>query len=224
MKRATAESIEQELADVLQRHFPEVSESGALQASRKLLRQKAIAKAIQDLSHNDGDPESDKLELEKLSNSLKRAASQLRKVEYHGARALQANYSISPVDIPADSAIDLRDELANNLDKLAVWVTAAKTATPSIGYSTAEIFGEDEGWGEGRPKGRKVVARLVAETCADTFEELAGKKPGNTTDPARGDHSGPFLELVKDVFSFFEIDASAQTWAIKAAQLKKNSE
>jgi hypothetical protein len=85
-------------------------------------------------------------------------------------------------------------------------------------------FGRDQP--AGRPRGRPVAthAYFTAREVYGAYEKITGNQPSVTTNPhAYGNPaSGPFLELVQDIFDALELEESPETWA-RAVCKEKNA-
>ena len=173
------------------------------------------------MERNDLEPLTDIENVSAASKLLRDAAGKIEKLGWHGGESVQ-QYSrklwgqenqISST--PALSNEDAIAVLAGILNKMSDELAGCADTIDPNAASLMTAFGIDAP--SGRPSGKPAAthARFTARAVYAVFEKITGKKPSVTTNPYTygSPASGPFLELVKDVFEALSIEASPEVWA-----------
>ena len=209
------------LREVLLNHFPEVPAEQIEHFADKIYNGSSPALSLQWMERNDNEPAVDIENLLKASKKVRDAAGKIEGLGWHGGEAVQ-DYSrklwaqenqinSTPALSNEDAIAVLADILTQMADKLSECARTIDLNAPSV----MSAFGIDEPAGRRRGRPAATHAYFTAREVYRVYKKITGKIPSVTTNPhADGNPaSGPFLELVQDVFGALKLEESSETWA-----------
>lgn len=234
-----SQSPHERVEEILRKHFPAADEDVLKECALDILQHWLSAQTHQDIARSNVRPKNDIENIQKPIKHLRKAASALDDIGWHGGKALMSlALDIRSERLPQDyraivSSLDTAEVVQRKLTELVV---AMETACESIDLDGKSVFEHvagkpalapvlrymDESYRRGRPK--EVSAIHVARECIVAFEKLSAQRAGRRTDFWTGESHGPFLELVSDVFENFDITSDAGRAGRNALTMDKNHE
>ncbi len=194
---------------ILRSHFPGANEESIARWSKEICEGNAAAQALEFLQRNDRNPEEEVKSIRDAANRVQNAKKAVEKLGNHGRNAIaDLARQLSSCTNAGHSS---KEVLVSHLEWLSDMLNLAATEI-SPDLSTGGLGVKKNVFGGAPPK---TCAEFTSKECYLAFAELSGSRPTVKTDGISRGHpaTGPFIELLTDVFRELSVSASSETWA-----------
>lgn len=202
------------LLDLLLHHFPGAPRNELEIIANDLDFVIDFAQAQQETERGETSTSNDLKAIRQAAENLKKAAEHIQEVGLTGADILQ-EIVLELENVPhiEDTALLLPKQEAVKTVSGRIKAIAASLE------AAAERAEQDSAEPTQSKRGRRqeTAALLIAKKCYDIYKEITEKNPTISTDRKFNEKYGPFLELVRDVFTHCNLNASSVVTAAREA-------
>lgn len=230
MNKIDTSKVQNDLEDVLRKHFPakehpNASDQAISAVATDLVENWSIAMALEKIERSDREPTKDIASLIGAANNLRLAAEKLSEVGWHGQKHLGEIIEQAFKDPFAHSIAfhqfgDVaRDNLVQLLRSMQTELRNASSKVDPEGVSVETAFSDDtEAAVFNKDKHKKTAAVSFARDCKEVFENFQGVRlvKQNVKFSYQGDGTRKaFVAFLKDAFSAVGVQANASEAASK---------